>query len=454
MPQMISEQSERALRRILLERQHKHRLPGVLGAVSRGKDLLWSGGVGSWDLSRSGEPPTADTQFLIASISKTFTAVLVMALRDEGKLSLDDTVEQFIPESKHTGITIRQMLSHVTGMQREPVGDIWEVLRYPDRHELVAGWNEAEKILRPHHRWHYSNLCYSMLGEVVARIEGRDWIDCIQARILSPLRMTRTTLGFDDGAHAVGYYVPPYSDVPVVEPVLDIKAMACAGGLASTATDLATWTAFLADPNDEILSGDSLEEMCQPQIVADLEGWQLAWGLGLMLLRLEDRIWVGHTGGMPGHITGIFVDRGAKTAGIALMNSSSAPDPAALAVELATYVLTNDPAELEPWTPGTEVPAELVGVLGRWFSEGAPFTFTVRDGRLEARADGQPEHKPPSVFAKISDDLYRTESGRETGELLRIARGPDGTVTKMNWATYLVTREPYAFGEWLDEPTT
>ena len=56
----------------------------------------------------------------------------------------------------------------------------------------------------------------------------------------------------------------------------------------------------------------------------------------------------------------------------------------------------------------------------------------------------------PSVFRKLEDDLYRTESGRETGELLRVTRAADGTVDRLHWATYIFTREPYAFGEWLD----
>ncbi len=445
----LRESSQRALRRTLLDRQTQNRVPGVFGAVVRDGKLLWSDGVGAADLDDPDTPPGDDTQHLIASISKTFTAVLVMALRDEGKLSLDDTLDVHIPESEHGGVTIRQMLSHVTGMQREPAGDVWDTLSFPDRSELVKGWSEAERILRPHHRWHYSNLCYSLLGELVARLDGRDWVESLQARILDPLEMSRTTLGLT-GRCATGYYVPPYSDVPVVEPVLDIGAMAAAGGLASTARDLATWAGFLAKPVDDVLSPDTVEEMCQPQTLADLERWELAWGLGLMLLRADDRVYVGHTGGMPGHITGLFVHRDSATGGICLMNATSAPDPAPLAVELAGYVLEHEPAEPDLWRPGTEVPAELVGVLGRWFSEGQAFTFSVRQGKLEARSDAAPADKPPSVFAKMGDDVYRTESGREQGELLRITRDPDGTVTKMNWATYLVTREPYAFGEWLE----
>jgi CubicO group peptidase (beta-lactamase class C family) len=436
------------LTRILAERQAKDRVPGIVGGVARGGGLTWSDGVGSADLDTPGEPPTADSQFLIASQSKTLTAVAIMALRDEGKLDLDDPVEKFIGESTHHGITIRQMLSHVSGMQREPVGDVWDQLKFPDREQLVAGWNEAERVGKPHHRWHYSNLVYSILGEIVARLDNRSWIESIQSRILDPLEMRRTTVGLS-GKAVTGYYVPPFSDVPVREPLLDIGAMAACGGLASTAEDLAKWASFLANPVDEVLSKDTLDEMCQPQIMADVDRWQLGFGLGFMLLRVGERVFVGHTGGMPGHITGTFVHRPSGTAGIALMNATSAPDPAALATDLAVEVLENDPLPPEPWVPGTSVPDELAGVLGTWFSEGNPFVFSVKGGKLHARGAAAPAHKPPSVFAKVGDDLYRTVSGREAGELLRITRDSSGVPVKLYWATYLCTREPLAFGQWL-----
>jgi CubicO group peptidase (beta-lactamase class C family) len=444
----LTERTRTHLHHTVLDRQSRHRVPGVAAGVARGGRLMWGDGVGAADIAEPADTPGEDTQFLIASITKTFTAVLVMALRDEGRLSLDDTVDRHIPESTHAGITIRQMLSHVTGMQREPVGDVWDTLTYPDREGLVTGWNEAERILRPHFKWHYSNLVYSVLGEIVARLDGRDWAESLQARILDPLEMRRTTVGLT-GDSAVGYYVPPYTDVPYVEPVLDSRAMNPAGGLASTLGDLARWGAFIADPVDEIIASDSLDEMCQPQIMADLERWQLAWGLGLMLVREKERVWVGHTGGMPGHITGLMVHRQSGTVAMALMNSTSAPDPAAFAVELGGYVIDNEPTEPEVWRPGTDVPAKFAGVLGPWFSEGRLFTFSVREGRLQARVDGAPDWLPPSVFVEVDDDLYRTESGRETGELLRITRDDSGAVVRLNWATYRFTREPFGFGEWL-----
>jgi CubicO group peptidase (beta-lactamase class C family) len=444
----LAPETVRHLHRVLAGKQSDHRIPGIVAGVARDGQLLWSEGVGAADLANPDQPPTTDTQFLIASNTKTFTAVLVMALRDEGKLSLDDTVETHIPESTHHGITIRQLLAHVTGMQREPVGDIWDTLVYPDRKELVAGWNEAERILRPHHKWHYSNLGFAMLGEIVARIEGREWAESLQARILDPLGMRRTTVG-PTGKAAVGYYVPPFTDVATTEPLLEIKATAPAGALASTVEDLARWGAFLAEADPEILSPDTLEEMCQPQIVADLTGWRMAWGLGLMLMRDGDRMWVGHDGGMPGHITSLLVHRASKTVTTVLTNSTSTPDPSGMAMQLGGYVVEHEPPEPEVWRPGSAVPEELVPLLGTWFSEGRPFTFSVRQGRLEARLDAAPATMKPSVFVAVGVDLYRTESGRETGELLRINRDAAGAVTHLNWATYRFTREPLAFGEWL-----
>jgi CubicO group peptidase (beta-lactamase class C family) len=433
---------------MVVERQTTHRVPGLYAAVTRRGDPLWGEGVGSATLTVPGEPPHDGSQFLIGSITKTFTAVAIMGLRDEGRLSLDDSVEGHVPESTHGGITIRQMLSHVTGMQREAVGDVWDTLTFPDRRELVDGWNQAERILKPHFRWHYSNLVFAMLGEIVARLDGREWIDSIRARILDPLELRGTSLGFS-GEAVTGYFVPPFTDVPVEEPVLETAATASAGGLASTARDLAAWGSFLAEPTDEVLSADTVEEMCQPQIMADLEHWQLAWGLGLMLFRAGDRVFVGHEGAMPGHLTGLVVHRPSATTSVTLANASSDISPSGLALDLSGYLLDHEPVDPDPWSPGTEVPAEFDGLLGRWFSEGQALSFTVREGRLEARGESAPSGRPPSVFARIGDDRFRTESGPETGEVLRITRDSSGTPVSMHWATYLVTREPFAFGEWL-----
>jgi CubicO group peptidase (beta-lactamase class C family) len=439
----------RSLHRIALGRQREGRVPGLFAGVARGGELLWGEGVGQADVGEE-RPPTADDQFLIASNTKTFIAVMVMQLRDEGRLSLDDLLGDHVPEVSHP-LTIRQCLAHVSGMAREPLGDVWETLENPSAKELRRDFDDVERVLKPHHHWHYSNVVFAMLGQLIEELDGRGWEESLRARLLEPLEMTRTSNGFDSGPHVTGYYVPPYDDVPREEPVMDLKALAPCGGLASTAADLAKWSAFVADPG-ELLSADTLEEMCQPQILLTTESWNAAMGLGFFLIRTGSgdtaRTWVGHTGGMPGHITGLFTHRESGTGGIALMNATAPPSPDAFAIELADHVVEHDPVEPEPWRPGTSIPEEFRGVLGRWFSEGQPFVFWVEQGELKARID-----KPaaatasPSRFEKVEDGVYRDVAGRERGEILRVTRAADGTVSQLNWATYLFTREPLAFGE-------
>jgi CubicO group peptidase (beta-lactamase class C family) len=446
---LLQDSTTRRLRRIALDRQREGRVPGLFAGVARGGSLIWGEGIGQADVGAERSPGPGD-QFLIASNTKTFVAVMVMQLRDEGRLSLDDLLGDHVPGVSHP-ITIRQCLAHVSGMAREPLGDVWETLENPTAEQLRRDFDDVERVLRPHDHWHYSNVVFAMLGQLVAELDGRSWEESLAIRLLRPLEMTRTSNGFDGGPHATGYYVPPYDDVPRPEPVMDLKGLAPCGGLASTANDLATWSAFVADPG-ELLSADTLEEMCQPQILLTTDSWNAAMGLGFFLIRTGSgttgRTWVGHTGGMPGHITGVFTHRESGTGGIVLMNASAPPPPDAFAIELAEHVVEHDPVEPEAWRPGTEIPEEFRGLLGRWFSEGQPFVFWVEQGELKARID-----KPagatltPSRFVKVSDDTYRDVAGRERGELLRISRDPDGSVTKLNWATYLFTREPIAFGE-------
>jgi CubicO group peptidase (beta-lactamase class C family) len=438
----------RSLHRIALQKQRDGRVPGLYAAVCRGGEQLWSEGIGRADVE-TGRPPRSDDQYLIASNTKTFIAVMVMQLRDEGRLSLDDLLGDHVPEVSHP-ITIRQCLAHVSGMAREPLGDVWENLENPSAKELRRDFDDVERVLKPHHHWHYSNVVYAMLGQLIEELDARSWEESLRIRLLDPLEMRRTSNGFDDGPHVTGYYVPPYDDVPRPEPVLDLKGLAPCGGLASTADDLARWSAFVADPG-ELLSADTIEEMCQPQILLTTDTWNAAMGLGFFLMRSgTGRTYVGHTGGMPGHITGVFTHRESGTGGIVLMNNTAPTPPDALAIELADHVVEHDPVEAEPWLPGTSVPDDLRPILGRWFSEGQPFLFWVEQGELRARIDKPAAAKlTPSRFSKVEDDVYRDVSGRERGELLRVTREADGSVSKLNWATYLFTREPLAFGEHL-----
>jgi CubicO group peptidase (beta-lactamase class C family) len=443
-PTQLPPEVDRSLRRFVAERQAAARVPGLICGIVRDGQQVWGSAVGAADVAKPERPPTTDTQYAIGSITKTFTATLIMALRDEGELDLDDPLSRFLPETKHDRLTPRRMLAHASGLQREPVGDIWDTLVHPDAAGLLAGLEEAEQVLAPRSHWHYSNLAYCLLGEIVTRIDGRPWADSLRARILEPLGMARTSL-MPEGAAAVGYYSEPFTDQVTVQPVTDLKATAPAGALWSTVDDLTRWAGFLIEGRDDILRADTLDEMAQVQIMADPLKWSMAWGLGLQLLRRGDRIMVGHTGGMPGFVTALFVDRGTKTGVIVLANTMSDFDPSDAAGTLLTRVLDEDPPPEPTWRPGPPVPDDLAELVGRWWSEGSAFDFSVRGGRLEARMEGTPRGAPPAVFERIDSATFRTVSGRERGELLRLTRDDAGAVRLMHWATYRVTREPESF---------
>jgi hypothetical protein len=117
----------------------------------------------------------------------------------------------------------------------------------------------------------------------------------------------------------------------------------------------------------------------------------------------------------------------------------------ATGLALAEAALEELPADVEPWAPEEAPPAEVEQLLGRWWSEGREFVFSWRRGKLEARIAAAPPERRPTVFEPAGEDRFRAVSGDERGELLRLVRGDDGTVTRLYWATYPFSRAPEGF---------
>jgi CubicO group peptidase (beta-lactamase class C family) len=452
MPMEAHSAVERACSPRARQFQRDSRAPSVAAAVVRDGELAWSDAVGLADVEQ-GREPTVDTQYRIGSITKTFTAVLLLQLRDAGRLDLDDRLERWLPGSRHGDVTLRRMLAHLSGLQREPVGgpggEVWETLDDPDRETMLARFEQASKVLSPGRRWHYSNLAYSLLGEVVARRTGGTWEEALAERLLEPLGMRRTTIDPVE-PRAVGYLVDPYADTVGREPLERLRGMAPAGQLWSTPADLARWAAFLADPDPAVLSPETLAEMRHPQVIADLEGWTLAWGLGLVLYRHGERILHGHAGAMPGFLASLVALAGddERAGAVVMANTSAGADVEALAAGLLGAALEADPREPAAWRPGAPPPPEVAGLLGRWWSEGSEFVFAWRDGHLEATlvTARALRRQQPAVFEPIGADRWTTVSGREEGEPLRAVRAGDGTVRCLYWAGYPFTRTPEVFG--------
>ena len=442
-------------RRAVQKVQADARVPALSVALHRPDRELWTCTIGA--SGRPGQPLGPETQFRIGSVTKTFTAVLVLQARDEGLLDLDDPVGKHLDVPAHGDVTIRRLLSHTAGLQREPHGDVWDTLLPPDAEALLADLARAERVLPPGRRYHYSNLGVSVLGLLMARIRGRDWAELVTERITGPLGLSATTATPTERA-AVGYLVDAYSDAARPEPQLDMAGAAPAAQLWSTATDMARWAAFLAgpeivDPDATVLSASTVGEMRWPLTPTDEELWAAGFGLGLILQPEARRaVHVGHDGAMPGFLAGVYGRRGGDgnpgALGCAVLGSSgTAVEINDLVHELLRMAVDLDPADIAPWSPAPPAPGAYRSVLGQWWSEGMPFVFTWHDGALRARAGDAPRDRPPSVFRPLPDqpDVLRTVSGREVGEQLRLTRDAAGVVIHMHWATYRFTRAQSAF---------
>lgn len=444
----------RRLERMTRQVQAEARVPALSAALHRADRALWTCAVGG----TGGEGRLGpDTRFRIGSVTKTFTAVLVMQCRDDGLLDLDDPIGRHLEVPAHADLTVRRLLSHTAGLQREPHGDVWDTLRPPAVDELIADLVRAERVLPAARRYHYSNLGFALLGHAVARLRGGTWADVLAERVLAPLDLSATGVAPGPTA-ATGFLVDAYSDHARPEPATDFAAVAPAAELWSTASDMARWAAFLADPGTVdpdavVLRPVVLDEMRWPQTVTDETLWQAGFGLGLILVPNGERVvHVGHDGAMPGFLAGVYGRRGGagtpRAMGCAVLGSSGT---AAAIIDLPHRLLAaaveDDPADIPVWMPGEPAPARYRSVLGRWWGEGFEYVFCWRDAALRARRADDPPGRPPAVFAPVPDrpDVLRTVSGREAGELLRLTRGADGTVVRMHWATYRFTRTQETF---------
>lgn len=428
-----------ALGRQIRTAQAERHLPSVAAAAVRDGEVIWSDAVGLAD-AESGEEATPEHQYRIASITKTFTAVAVMQLRDAGKLALDDPLDRHIPGAVRSP-TLRFLLSHASGLQREPPGRVWETLAFPSREELVEGLAESEQLLAPGAYRHYSNLGFALLGEVVARVAATGYEHYVDERVLHPLGLSRTTW-VPEAPVATGYFVDPWTDEAIEEPVARGAATASAGELWSTAPDLCRWAAFLADPDEAVLARDTVEEMHAFQTMTDLERWTVGHGLALMLMRKGDRVFSGHSGAHLGFLSNVACHRPTRTGAAVVTNASSGVAITALGVALADAVADARPADPPVWRPGEPVPAELDGVLGSWWSEGAEYLFRYRDGRLEALLRDAVPGEDLTRFVREGEDRYRAADGLERGELLLIVRDDRGEVVRLELASYPFSRRP------------
>ena len=428
--------TELALYRLLAREQSVSRAPSLVAAVVRGGEVVWSGARGRVGDRR----PDDDTQYRLGSITKTMIATAVMRLRDEGKLDLTDPLERHLPGTAFGSVTIAQLLSHTSGLTSESPGQWWERSPGADWEALVASLEKGATKLRPGSKFHYSNVGYGVLGELVARHRERPWFDVVRDEILTPLGMNRTT-PHPEGAHAEGFAVHPFADVLMPEKWPDAGAMAPAGQLWSTVTDLGRWTSFLGGHTGDVLSPGTVDEMRTMNTVDDTEVWSTGFGLGLMVVRYQGRHLAGHTGSMPGFLAASITDTGSGTGALVLANTTSGPAILAVAIDLITIADEHEPNLPVEWRP-SEVDPALLTLTGLWHWGPTPYLLRVIPGGMlsldPVRGTGR-----ASRFKPLGADAWLGLDGYYAGETLRVGRAADGTPSHLDLATFIFTRTPY-----------
>ena len=304
----------------------RSRVPGIAYGIVIDGRLAHSGAVGYRD-ARAKAPVDADTVFRIASMTKSFTALCIMRLRDDGKLSLDDQAERYLPElsgltyptADSPRITIRHLLSHAEGFPEDnPWGD--RQLAATDAEMAAMMTRGIPFSTAPGTAYEYSNYGFAILGRIVSRVSGMPYSRYLQVNILKPLGMTSTTLEAAEvpaGRLAHGYRLEGTELVD--EPALPDGAFGPMGGMLTSTRDLAAYVSFLSsawpprdDPDTGPVRRASLREMQQvwrpsPATVSrdGVDGPLTlntgGYGFGL-------RVWqtcgfphvVAHSGGLPG----------------------------------------------------------------------------------------------------------------------------------------------------------
>ncbi|MEV0219435.1 serine hydrolase domain-containing protein [Streptomyces sp. NPDC050704] len=432
-----------ATRRALLHRiataQAEGRSPSLVAAVVRGGETVWHGSRTSVD----GHGPDENVQYRIGSITKTFTAVLVLRLRDEGLLDLGDPLEKHLPGTGAGEATIAELLAHTGGLAAESPAPWWERTPGSLRPELSDVLGEQPHRHPVGRRFHYSNPGYTLLGALVEELKGARWEDVLRSDVLEPLGLHRTS-GHPQAPHAGGWAVHPWADVMLPEPIEDLGRMAPAGQLWSTSGDLARFAAFLAKGDDRVLSAESVLEMRTPAAPAEAEevAAGAAYGLGMQIQHRGRRTFVGHGGSLPGFLAGLMISVEDDLAAVVLTNCTSGPLVSTVAADLVRIVAEAEPRIPEPWRPLPEVDRSVLELTGPWYWGTNAFA-------LRLTADGGVSLGPlsgngrRSRFRADGDGTWTGLDGYYAGELLTAVRRADGSVSHLDLGSFVFTRQPY-----------
>jgi CubicO group peptidase (beta-lactamase class C family) len=435
--------------RIWLEAQRAYdRIPGVSAAIVHDQKVLWSGGYGHADLAKE-SPATTGTIYSICSISKLFTSIAVMQLRDAGQLRLDDPVEKHLPWFKiqktapeGPEITIEGLLTHASGLPRESEFPYWTAPDYvfPTR-EQVKEKIASQQTLYPAERYfQYSNLGLTLAGEIVAAVSAEPFERYVKSHILAPLGMTDTTPEIpadQKGSRlATGYSILTRDGEPKAMPFFQVRGIAPAAGFASTAGDLARFASWqfrlLEKGGTEILNANTLREMYRIHWVEP--DFETTWGLGFSVWRRDGKIFVGHGGSCPGFRSSVLFRPEEKVATIFLSNAHEA---ASSAFSQSLYDLVAPAIKDAVKNPAAakKPDAGLNKYLGTYKAWSGELAVIIWENGLAAM--DLPTMNPVKSIIKLKKTgkhtFRRIRDDEGLGEEIVFEMGPDGRAARLKW---------------------
>jgi CubicO group peptidase (beta-lactamase class C family) len=374
----------------------KYDVPGAAVAVLSGGEVVdLAAGV----LSRStGVEATADSVFQIGSITKLWTATLVMQLADEGALDIDAPVRTYLPEfrigdeSAAAQITTRQLLNHTAGFE----GDIFTDTGVGDDcvEKYLGVLHDVPQLFPPGEQFSYNNAGYVVLGRLVEILRGKPYDACLRERLFAPLGLTHAATGPYEAIlfrAAVGHLQPEPDGEYVAAPVWAlVRSNVPAGAmLAMRPRDLLAFASMqinggAAADGTQVLAPATVAAMQQPQVtLPDLGLMGTHWGLGWELFDTPDGVVIGHDGSTIGQSAFLRI---IPEKGVAVALLTNGGDTFSLYREIVSHVLS-ELADVDlpalPTPPAEPEKIDATRYLGRYSAE--VFDLVVSqddDGRI------------------------------------------------------------------------
>jgi len=375
----------------------ENRAVGIAAAVVRGNDTLLLKGFGKADVEWN-VPLPADAMFEIGSITKQFTAVAILQLRDEGKLSLDDPITKWFPDFDTRGntLTLRRLLDHTSGIKGlteiPEFGNLSVNPRFP-RDSAYALIKRYPFDFKTGEAQIYNNSAFWLLGLVVEKASGGTYEDYVEKKLFEPLGMKRSMYcnsseNVERRAHGYGVQNGAIRRAPVNVHTWPFSA----GSLCSTAGDLVTWLKALH--GGKVLSPASYAELITPARLND--GTLTRYAMGIAVGKDARGLnYIGHGGSIAGFTAHATWYPDARAAIVVLMNSGGNIDPGAVTAELAAELLPWKLPEVKPFA-GDAMP--LLGTY-KGPSRGREMVVEVTQGAqgIEASVNGSPKRSLPWV---------------------------------------------------------